>query len=1272
MSESNKFRFAIDRGGTFTDIYAEVPGEPGVMVVKLLSEDPKNYPDAPREGIRRIISAVKGRDFAAEELPTEEIEWIRMGTTVATNALLERQGARCALLVTKGFRDLLKIGNQDRPRLFDLEIRKPELLYEEVVEVDERLRLLLDDEDPQILERTGYSVVTGITGEELAVLEKPDPEKIRAALLDLKAKGIDSLAVVLIHAYAWPEHELLIGELAREIGFKQISLSAQVMAMVKMVPRGDTAMVDAYLTPHIHAYLESFRQGFKDGLTGCNLQFMRSDGGLTSADNFTGSRAILSGPAGGVVGYAMTAAGVKEEGVEKEGRLPQVIGFDMGGTSTDVSRFGGEYELVHETETAGVRIQAPQLHIKTVAAGGGSRLFYVNGMFKVGPESAGAHPGPVCYRKNGFLALTDANLVLGRLQPDDFPHIFGPDENLALDLEASRRAFARLTEEINRDYVKQGRDPMTLEEVAYGFIQVANEEMVRPIREISVLRGFDIKEHILATFGGAGPQHAVAMARVLGINRIVIHRYAGILSAYGMGLADVVVERQRPAAEILSAGSQPELFVGLEELRHAAEAELKSQGFASAVISSALYLNLRYQGTDTALMIAAPEDGDFARKFAALYQREFGFTLSKRDIVVDDIRVRAVAAGAGLRGHRLAEATAPARLERMVSCYFAGGWQSTPVYRLEKLLAGHEISGPALIMHDTATVLIEPDAEARISRSGDIEIRVDREVSALDAATAVDPVQLSIFSNLFMSIAEQMGRTLQKTSISTNIKERLDFSCALFGPGGELVANAPHLPVHLGAMSEAVKAQILLYDGVFHEGDVLVSNHPAAGGSHLPDITVITPVLKDGKAIFFVASRGHHADVGGISPGSMPPFSRSLEDEGVAIRSFKLVAGEIFQEEGISALLKSPGDLIRGDDEKKVSGTRTLADNLSDLKAQVAANSKGIELISEMIEHYSLAVVQAYMRHVQESAESAVRRSLRALADTVAGVGDDAENLAPAVIRAQDFMDDGTPICLTLTIDHQTGSGIFDFAGTGLQVWGNTNAPLAVTKSAILYALRCLIKEELPLNQGVLVPIEIRVAPGCLLDPDAEAAVVGGNVLTSQRVVDVILKAFGVAAASQGCMNNLTFGNRNFGYYETLGGGAGAGLGWHGQSGVHTHMTNTRITDPEILERRYPVLLREFSLRPDSGGAGQFRGGDGLVRELEFLAPLNAAILSERRVFAPYGLRGGSPGARGKNTFIRADGRKVNLGGKNEIKAAVGDRLRIETPGGGGVGRVDE
>lgn len=1252
MNKTDTFRFAIDRGGTFTDIYAEVPGEPGIITLKLLSEDPRNYPDAPREGIRRIISRVTGRNLSVEELPTEKIEWIRMGTTVATNALLERQGARCALLVTKGFRDILKIGNQDRPHLFDLEIKKPELLYEEVIEVDERLRLLGNEE--KLLDAT---VVQGITGERLAILQKPDLKSLKKQLAALKEKDINSLAVVFMHAYAWPEHELMVGRLAREMGFGQISLSSQVMPMVKMVPRGDTAMVDAYLTPHIRSYLESFRQGFKKNLKSCNLQFMRSDGGLTPADDFTGSRAILSGPAGGVVGYAMTT------GAYRHGQ--PVIGFDMGGTSTDVSRYGGEYELVHETETAGVRIQAPQLHIKTVAAGGGSRLFYLNGMFKVGPESAGAHPGPVCYRKNGYLAITDANLVLGRIQADNFPHIFGPDENQPLDLEAARQAFADLTAKINDDLARQGRQPMTIEEVAYGFIQVANEVMVRPIREISVLRGYDIKEHILATFGGAGPQHAVAIARALGIKKIFIHRYAGILSAYGMGLADVVIERQRPAALIYGPETRQELKTGLEELTSQAMAELEDQGFSREKIETTSYLNLRYQGTDTALMIATPDDGNYDLALAAAYRREFGFNLEKRDIIVDDLRVRTVGKGSKLKQIPLppAEGKNPLPLQ-WTRCYFAGGWQETPVYQLEKLGPGQSIKGPALIMHDTATILVEPKSSAIITEFGDLEITIDQQVETRKVATTVDPIQLSIFSNLFMSIAEQMGRTLQKTAISTNIKERLDFSCALFGPGGELVANAPHLPVHLGSMSEAVKAQIRLQKNNFKPGEVLVSNHPAAGGSHLPDITVITPVIDKGKPIFFVASRGHHADIGGISPGSMPPFSRRLEEEGACIMSFKLVREGIFQQEGISALLQEPGNLPQEEGKAAISGTRTLADNLSDLKAQVAANQKGIELIEEMIDHYSLEVVQAYMQHVQHSAETAVRQSLKQLADKYAD--NDSQTV---VIRAEDYMDDGSKIALCLTINRQDGSAVFDFSGTGIQVWGNTNAPLAVTKSAILYSLRCLIKEDLPLNYGCLIPITTIIEPGSLLDPDPEAAVVGGNVLTSQRVVDVILKAFGVAAASQGCMNNLTFGNRDFGYYETIGGGAGAGPSWHGQSGVHTHMTNTRITDPEILERRYPVLLRKFSLRQNSGGEGLYRGGDGLVREIEFLAPLNVAILSERRVFAPYGLRGGASGSRGRNTFIRADGRKINLGGKNEIKANPGDRLRIETPGGGGYGK---
>jgi 5-oxoprolinase (ATP-hydrolysing) len=1248
MTDFKKYRFSIDRGGTFTDIYAEVPGEPGFRVVKLLSEDPQNYDDAPREGIRRILAEVTGTDLPKDSVPAEAIEWIRMGTTVATNALLERKGARCALLVTRGFRDILQIGNQDRPAIFDLEIKKPDLLYETVVEVDERVRMLRDDERTPV-----EPVVEGITGERMVVMESLDVDALRPRLQAILDRGIRSLAVVFMHAYAWPEHELAVGRLAGEIGFTQISLSSQVMPMVKLVARGDTTMTDAYLNPHIQTYLNSFRQGFSGGLKDTGLLFMQSDGGLARADDFTGSRAILSGPAGGVVGYAMTT-------FNKKDRQP-VIGFDMGGTSTDVSRFGGEYELVFETETAGVRIQAPQLQIKTVAAGGGSRLFFDNGMFMVGPESAGAHPGPVCYRKHGHLAVTDANLVLGRLQPDYFPHIFGPTEDQPLDLHAARAAMADLTRTINDSTHRDGQPAMSVEQVAMGFIRVANETMVRPIREISVMRGFDIKEHTLATFGGAGAQHACAIARALGIAKIFIHRFSGILSAYGIGLADVVAERQQPAAEIYQRGSLPKLLGQLKAIQADAEKELSDQGFSDDQIRATRYLNLRYQGTDTALMIPEPPNGDFMAAFKDTYRREFGFDLEDRDILVDDLRVRARGAASGLRKVPLEAADKPAVRVDLKPCYFEDGWRETAVYQMADLKAGHAIDGPAIIIQDTATIVVEPDCQATVSRYGDIEIQVG-ESSTGRISTRLDPVQLSIFSNLFMSIAEQMGRMLQKTAISTNIKERLDFSCAMFGSGGDLVANAPHLPVHLGAMSAAVKEQIRRKGNALKPGDVLVSNHPAAGGSHLPDITVITPVFRQGAIIFWVASRGHHADIGGISPGSMPPNSRRIEEEGACITSFKLVADGIFQEAGITDLLLAPGRLPPQPGRPAISGTRLLADNISDLKAQVAANQKGIELVLEMVEHYGLDVVQAYMGHVQDAAETAVRNRLKELSRSKGLQERD-------TVRAVDYLDDGSPIALALTIDRTDGSAAFDFAGTGPEIWGNCNAPSAVARSAILYSLRCLIKKDLPLNDGCLIPITIHIPPGSLLAPSAEAAVVGGNVLTSQRVVDVILKAFGVAAASQGCMNNFTFGNTRFGYYETIGGGAGAGPTWHGQTGVHTHMTNTRITDPEILERRYPLLLREFSIRGGSGGEGRHRGGDGLIREVEFLEPLNMAILSERRVFAPYGLEGGGPGKRGENIFIHRDGRQLNLGAKNEILARPGDRFRILTPGGGGFGK---
>ncbi|MDM8523881.1 hydantoinase B/oxoprolinase family protein [Desulfococcaceae bacterium HSG8] len=1274
MANPNKFRFSIDRGGTFTDIYAEIPGKPGYKVIKLLSEDPQNYADAPREGIRRILEDVTGRPVPKDHFDARMIEWIRMGTTVATNALLERKGARCALVVTRGFRDILQIGNQDRPRLFDLEIRKPDLLYEEVIEVDERLRLLRPDEADRGQE--AGEIVRGITGESLVVLRSPDPQVLRPQLEAILAEGIRSLAVVFMHAYAWPEHELAVGRLAREIGFTQVSLSSEVMPMVKLVARGDTTMVDAYLTPHIRRYLDSFRQGFSDGLKYTDLLFMQSDGGLARADDFTGSRAILSGPAGGVVGYAMTTCDSQLSVVSRQlqrttdngQRTKPVIGFDMGGTSTDVSRFGGEYELVHETETAGVRIQAPQLDIRTVAAGGGSRLFFENGMFLVGPESSGAHPGPVCYRKNGFLSVTDANLVLGRLQPSLFPKIFGPEEDQPLDSEGARKAMKELSAEINAHYRERGRPSMTVEDAALGFIRVANEVMVRPIREISVMRGFDIKEHVLATFGGAGPQHACAIARTLGISKIFVHRFSGILSAYGMGLADVVVEKQKPSAAVYSVEVRADLLEELMLLREEAESELAAQGFPPEQIETREFLNLRYQGTDTAMMIPRPRDDDFAAAFRAAYKREFGFDLPNRDILVDDLRVRSsgscpwsVARGQ-LQGTRdNGQLTEPADT---ISCYFEGGWQDTGIFMLKDLAPGFIIMGPAIIIHDTTTMLIEPGCKAGITPLGDVEIKVGKS-GHQRADTAVDPVQLSIFSNLFMSIAEQMGRMLQKTAISTNIKERLDFSCALFGPDGELVANAPHLPVHLGAMSEAVKEQIRRQGDSLKPGDVLVSNHPEAGGSHLPDITVITPVFREGQIIFWIASRGHHADIGGISPGSMPPGSRYLEEEGACITSFKLVENGVFQEEGITELLLAPGKLRPRPGRPDISGTRLLRDNISDLKAQVAANQKGIELVLEMVDYWGADVVQAYMRHVRGAAEEAVRNSL----SVVSRQSPVATNNGQLTTIAEDYLDDGSLIALKLTIDRRDGSAIFDFTGTGPEIWGNCNAPRAVTKSAILYALRCLIKKDLPLNHGCLIPVTMIVEQGSLLDPSPDAAVVGGNVLTSQRVVDVILKAFGVVAASQGCMNNFTFGNEQFGYYETIGGGAGAGPGWHGQSGVHTHMTNTRITDPEILERRYPILLRTFSIRRNSGGKGKYNGGDGLIREVEFLEPLNVAILSERRVFAPYGLEGGEPGKTGQNIFIRKDGRRVSMGSKNEIRAEPGDRFRILTPGGGGYGQ---
>lgn len=1248
-----KFHFAIDRGGTFTDVVCRLPEGPEI-VFKLLSEDPSHYDDAPTEGIRRLLqehdSPVSGIEYPrGVPVNTSRIGSIRMGTTVATNALLEREGARMALITTRGFGDLLEIGNQARPDIFDLSCKTPSLLYEESVEVDERV-LLQEFCSSELLEKSPMKEMprkVGVTKEKVLVEKVPDLESVRGELERLRDNGITSLAIALMHAYTFPDHEIMIGDLAKELGcFEQISMSHKVMSMVKLVPRGHTTSAAAYLTPKITTYLSNFQRGFDEGLSNVPLQFMKSDGGLAPVNDFGGHQAILSGPAGGVVGYAKTTYNAATK--------TPVIGFDMGGTSTDVSRFDGHLEHVFETVTAGVAIQAPQLDIHTVAAGGGSRLFLRRGMFIVGPESAGAHPGPVCYRKNGYLAVTDANLVLGRVLPGQFPNIFGPNEDQPLDSDGARSAF----EELVQLPEAKGR---TAAELAWGFLQVANEAMCRPIRNLTQMRGFDITTHVLACFGGAGPQHACAMAKALGMAEVFVHRYGGVLSAYGLMLADAVHEEQEPAAETYSGDLSANGKERLAYLKQASIEALKKQGYEESSIVVEEYLNMRYQGTDNAIMILRNPDSSFEDSFTALYEREFGFVLQNRDLLIDDYRVRAVVPGETLSTPPIPPPLGvPTASLGTTKAYFETGWQEVPVYKVEDLKPGHNIPGPSIIVQPISTVVLEVGCEAFVTSEGDLKIAIGKREEKTSAAegsvsdVVEDPVKLSIFSHRFMGIAEQMGRTLQRTAISVNMKERLDFSCALFTKDGGLVANAPHIPVHLGAMQEAVRFQVEHWadKGGIQEGDVMISNHPQlAGGSHLPDITAITPVFFNGEIIFFVASRGHHADIGGIAPGSMPPHSKALVDEGAMIIALKIVKGGEFQEEAVTEVLNAPGK-IPGN-----SGTRNLRDNLSDLRAQVAANNSGIRLLHELVEENGLHVVDAYMNFIQKNAEHTVRLMLKDFA---------AEN--GTKVSAVDYMDDGSPIQLTIEIDQTTGDAIFDFTGTGPQVLGNHNAPPAVTYSAVIYSLRCLCAQSIPLNQGCLAPITFIIPKNSLLNPSSDAGVVGGNVLTSQRVVDVVLKAFSACAASQGCMNNLTFGDKKFGYYETIAGGAGAGPTWEGRSGIHTHCTNTRITDPEILERRYPIVLREFSIRKGSGGKGKHKGGDGVIREMEPLRPLTVSILSERRVLKPYGMCGGEPGTCGRNLLIRNNGVTVNIGGRCSTDWNVGERLRLETPGAGGYG----
>ena len=1257
---ADKCRFSIDRGGTFTDVYAETPK--GVRVIKLLSVDPANYESAPREGIRRILHEIYGNSPTGGKVPVDKIDWIRMGTTVATNALLERKGERTALVITKGFRDLLRIGTQARPAIFDLSVKMPELLYSKVVEIEERVRLVQPNEEDD------STFVIGTSDERVEVLQAPDEEQVRSELQSLFEDGYRSVAVVLMHSYTFNKHEEIVRKIAKEVGMQFISISSELMPMIKIVSRGLTTCVDAYLTPLIVKYIDDFKSGFDKNLDGVSVSFMQSDGGLTDAKKFHGFKAILSGPAGGAVGYAQTTW-------DEETKKP-VIGFDMGGTSTDVSRFGGTYEHVFETNLAGVTIQCPQLDITTVAAGGGSLCSFEEELYRVGPESAGAHPGPVCYRKGGKLAVTDANLTLGRLIPDLFPKIFGPNENLPLDSDASEAAFKQVASKVSD---AEGGVEKSAAEVAFGFIKVANEAMCRPIRSLTEAKGYSTADHVLACFGGAGGQHACAIARSLGMETVFVHRHSGILSAVGIGLADTVVDEQQPAQRIFKDGTDS-IEESLSVLRKKVIEKLKNENFSDDEITTEDYLNLRYKGTGTAMMVRRPpgeKDFSFAKEFETNYKREYGFTIPGREIILDDIRLRGVGKGISLSKELITKSTQKPIPMMTHKTYFEEGWRDTPVYQLDKMGATDIVEGPAIIIQGGSTVLIEPECTATVTEYGDIRIKVG--VQSFKITKELDHISLSIFSHRFMSIAEQMGRALQRTAISTNIKERLDFSCALFGPDGGLVANAPHIPVHLGAMGAMVKQQKDLLGDSWKEGDVVVTNHPAVGGSHLPDITVITPVFFNGIPVFYVACRGHHADIGGTTPGSIPPFSKRLVEEGAHIESFFLVRNGEFQEKGIIEHLEAPGKIDLGPGEPEMQGSRCISDNLADLRAQVAANQKGINLMSELIKQYSIDVVQAYMGYVQENAATAVRDMLVKVSQTEG-----------TELSAVDHMDDGSEICLKVSIDPSVPTAVFDFEGTSAQVYANHNCPSAVVSSAIIYCLRCLVDKDIPLNQGCMHPIDVRIPKNSFLSPSEECAVVGGNVLTSQRVTDAVLQAFNACADSQGDTNNFTFGDENFGYYETICGGSGAGRTWEGTSGVHTHMTNTRITDAEIFERRYPVMLSRFLLREGTGGAGKHRGGDGAVREIIFLKKLTASILSERRAVAPNGGGGGGNAKRGRNTLVRAadsskelfnstptatelwkrrdEGTKFNFGGKNSTSVSRGDKLIIETPGGGGWG----
>lgn len=1211
--QANKaqWQFWIDRGGTFTDVVAKKP-DGSLVTHKLLSENPEQYADAALAGIRYLLNLEPDAP-----IPSVDIEAIKMGTTVATNALLERKGEPTALFITEGFQDALDIAYQARPKLFQRHIIKPELLYDRVESVSERI------------------LADGTVEKAL------DIEKSKNQLQAAFDEGYRSIAIVLMHAYRYTEHENKLAALAKEIGFKQISVSNQVSSLMKIVGRGDTTVVDAYLSPVLRNYVDRIDAEIDD----TRLMFMQSNGGLTAADNFQGKDAILSGPAGGIVGMARIAAAVGSD---------HLIGFDMGGTSTDVSHYDGEFERLFDTSVAGIRIRAPMMNIHTVAAGGGSVVYFDGQRMRVGPHSAGAYPGPVAYRNGGPLTVTDCNVMLGKLQPQYFPSIFGPNADQPLDYELVKEKFTEVANEI----YQQSGVRASAEQTAEGFLQIAVANMANAVKKISIERGYDVSKYTLVSFGGAGGQHACLVADALGMKKVLIHPFAGVLSAYGMGLADITAMRETSVELPLTADSMPEAESSLNTLIKESTTELLNQGAIEEQIQVIKRAHIRYEGTDSHIIVDFSTPEAMTEDFFKGYLQRYSFLMQDRPLVIEAVSVEAIAkSGVDLKQSKTPEKQVelpPALAE--IELFTHDRNHLSPLYNRDDLSAGMCIQGPAIVFDANGTTIIEAEWQMEILSGGEqLLSRTQTKENKVAIGTTVDPIMLEIFNNLFMAIAEQMGATLANTAFSVNIKERLDFSCALFDYDGNLIANAPHMPVHLGSMGESIKTVIRKNQGRIKPGDTFALNDPYNGGTHLPDITVVTPIFddKEKEILFFVASRGHHADVGGITPGSMPPNSRNVVEEGVLLDNFLLVENGTMREEALR-------DVFLG----ATYPARNFDQNIADLRAQVASNEKGVQELRRMVKNFGLDVVQAYMKHVQNNAEESVRRAIDVLQD-----GEFCYE-----------MDNGAKIQVAVRVDKKARSATVDFTGTSEQLDSNFNAPKAVCMAAVLYVFRTLVNDEIPMNQGCLKPIEVIIPEGSMLNPHHPAATVAGNVETSQCITDAIYGALGVMAASQGTMNNFTFGDEQYQYYETIAGGSGAGKIihqngkeelFHGTDVVQTHMTNSRLTDPEILEFRYPVVLEEFSIRHGSGGAGKVNGGNGGTRRIRFLKAMTASILANRRRIAPFGALGGGDGEVGANYIERSNGSVEQLDSSASADMQPNDVFVIRTPGAGGYGKVD-